>query len=154
MLVIFVPRLWCTLRFPAGRKTPVHRKHRRHALLDRYVTRCCPPGIASLRLFISFDARNQAFQFRSNMHHRERGDFICRAGNDFAFLTNIFVYVRLPTFVGIVKSRDEIGRLISFFFFLFFLLIFYDNKGSGNARVQRPIFTRDSRFPRLITRTK
>lgn len=101
-------------------------------------------------LFISFDARNQAFQFRSNMHHRERGDFIRRAGNDFASLTNIFV----STFESLRSwgSFNLETKLVNWFFFSFFLLIFCDNR--GKKRVEYYFCTRDSRFPRLITRTK
>lgn len=101
-------------------------------------------------LFISFDARNQAFQFRSNMHHREGGDFIRRAGNDFASLTNIFV----STFESLRSwgSFNLETKLVNWFFFSFFLLIFCDNR--GKKRVEYYFYTRDSRFPRLITRTK
>lgn len=89
-------------------------------------------------LFISFDARNQAFQFRSNMHHREGGDFIRRAGNDFASLTNIFV----STFESLRSwgSFNLETKLVNWFFFSFFLLIFCDNR--GKKRVEYYFYAR------------
>lgn len=123
------------------------------AVKSRYVTRCCPPGIASPRyLYHSMRETRHSSFVRICIISRKRGDFIRRAGNDFASLTNIFVHVRLPTFVGIVKSRGW-NWSIDFFFFL---SIFRDNETEAETR---PLFSalflqRDNRFPRLITRTK
>lgn len=65
---------------------------------------------------------------------------------------------RLPNVRGSLNLEAKLALLIFLFFFSIFsfLLIFYaiTERTDNGARFQRPIFTRDSRFPRLITRTK
>lgn len=121
------------------------------AVKSRYVTRCCPPGIASPRyLYHSMRETRHSSFVRICIISRKRGGFYTQGRERLRFLDQ---YIRPRSTPHVrVKSRGW-NWSIDFFFFL---SIFRDNETEAETR---PLFSalflqRDNRFPRLITRTK
>lgn len=129
-------------------ETPSTRSSR--LVKSRYVTRCCAPGIASPR-YLYHSMRETRHSSFVRICIIGRGGILYAGQVTTSLPWPIYSSRRSSPYIRGDRSISRRNWSIDFFF-SFFLLIFCDNR--GKKRVEYYFYTRDSRFPRLITRTK